>query len=139
MLKKFFIAIVLGLVLTCGSGFAATEAEMEQMMAAARAMMANEPPLNQTDIDSFIKMAPQIMVVAEDPNAIFKLYQDNNVSPQRFGIVSSKITVGLAMAQGATREQLGAGGADMDFMIPNDAELKLIIDNAEELINALSE
>ncbi len=138
MLKKFLGTVVLGIILNCGTGMAGTEAEeMAAAMAQAQTMFANEPPLTQADIDAFATMAPKVSGVAADPNAIFQLYQENNISPQRFAIISSKISLGLSMANGMTRDQIAQSGINVDIMAPDEAELALITKNAPALTKAL--
>lgn len=139
MLRNCFAAVLFSVLLACGGAFAGTEAEaQEQAIAAAMEAMANEPPLSQADIDAFLNMAPKVEEVMNDQEAVLKLYRDNNVTPQRFGLVSTRISVGLLMsAQGLTREQLAASGQFLDFMLPNDEEVALIAKNMDAIMKAL--
>ena len=140
MLKKCFIVAVFGLFMTYGAAFAGTTPELqEQAIAAELAAMANEPPLTQADIDTFMKMLPKIEEAGNSPEAIFKLYQDNGVSPQRFAMIGSKMTVGLMMAQGVTREQVVASGQFLEFMIPSDAEVAIVKNNMEAILKAMGQ
>lgn len=139
MLRKFFAAVLLTSFVACGAVFAGTDAELEeQAMAEAMAAMANEPPLTQADIDAFLTMAPQVEEVMNDQDAILKLYQDNNMNPQRFGFVGGRISIGILMAQGITREQLEAVGQFPEFMFPNADEVALINQNLDEIVAILN-
>ena len=134
-MKKHFAAILLAMVFTCGAGFAATVSEADQQaQAEAQAQAEFEKPLTRADIDTFLKMAPKLEEAMKDPDALLKLYQDNNVSPQRFGAITLKATIGLALAQGVTREQLTGTGQIPEFTIPGDSEVALI----KEKLDALS-
>lgn len=138
MLRKFFAAVLLTSFVACGAAFAGTQAELQQQaIAEAMAAMANEPPLTQADIDAFLKMAPQAEAVMSDPAATVKLYQDNNMTPQRFGVVGGKISVGVLLSQGVTREQLASFGQFPEYMVPNDDEVALIGKNIETIMQVM--
>ena len=140
MLRKYFIVALFGLFMISGAAFAGAPTEaQEQAIAAEMAKMANEPPLTQADIDTFMKMLPKVEEVGNDPEAIFKLYQDNGVSPQRFAMIGTKMTVGMMMAQGVTREQVAASGQFLDFMIPSDDEIAIVKNNMEAILKAMGQ
>lgn len=133
-MKNRFVTLLFAFALVCGAAAAATPAEQQ---AQAMAALAQQPPLSQADLDAFVKMVPEISKVMNDPNAIMKLYQDNGVSPERFALVSSKITIGFMMNQGMTKDQILATGQVPEVMIPNDAELALIKKSQDALGKAL--
>ncbi|MCD7907252.1 MAG: hypothetical protein LUH04_06145 [Clostridium sp.] len=138
MLQKYAAALILSLALLCGASYAGTEAETQaEAMAQAMAMLGNQPPMTQADIDSYIVMAPQIVNMANDPNAVMKLYQDNNVSPERFAVVSTKVAIGVSMGQGVTREMVAASGQVPEFMMPDATEEDLIKANMDALLKAM--
>lgn len=137
MLKNHFTALMLTLLLTCGTVFAATEQEMQNATDQAMAAMMNEPPMTQADIETFVNMMAEIDGVMGDENAIMKLYMDHNITPQRFSIVSTKITLGTVMNQGVTREQILTSGQVPEFMIPSDAEIELVSNNMDTLIKMM--
>ena len=136
MLRTYFVAALMALFLACG---AVQAGDQDAAVAAAMAQMANEPALTQADIDAFVKIIPNVEEAMEDPQSAIKLYQDNNIEPQRFGVISSKITIGLMLDQGITREQLESSGQVPAFMIPNEAELALIKKNEAVLMDVLEE
>lgn len=140
MLRKFFAAVLLVSFVACGAAFAASEAELQQQaIAEAMAAMANEPPITQADIDAFLTMAPQADAVMNDPVATVKLYQDNNMTPQRFGVIGGKISIGILLSQGITKEQLASFGQFPDYMVPNDAEQALIDKNIDTIMAVMDE
>lgn len=136
MLKKYAVMLLFAVAVACGS-VGSVYAQDADAVAAAMAMLNNEPPLTQADIDAYLKMAPEVNKVMGDMNATMKLYQDNNISPQRFAIVGGKIAMGISMAQGLTREQLTASGQVPEFMLPNDAEAALIQKNMSAIMGAM--
>lgn len=136
MLRKIFAVALFALVPACGSVFAADA--QEEAMAAALAAMADQPALTQADIDAYIKLAPQAAAAGADQAAVMKAYEESGLSPERLGTIATKITLGMAMAQGATREQLGAGGQTPDVMFPNDAEAALIAENLPAIMQAMT-
>ncbi len=137
MFRKYFVALVCAFALVCGSVFAGESMTEADMMAEAMAMLSNQPAMTQADIDAYLQMAPQIVNAANDPMAVMKLYQDNNIDPQRFAVVSTKIAIGVSMGQGVTLEQINSSGQVPEFMIPTDDEMQLINTNMAALLKAM--
>jgi hypothetical protein len=140
MLKKMITAVAFCLVLACGQAFAAdaaADAQQEQAIAAAMAAMANQPPLTQADIDAFIELSPKMAAAANDQAAVLKLVQESGIAPERLGLISTKISIGFALAQGMTREQMSANGQVPEFMFPSDAETALIKENTNAIMQAM--
>ena len=99
------------------------------------AAMKKEPPLAQADIDAYLKIMPQLGPVVSDPAAIAKLYEGAGLTEIRFGYLSTKIGLGLALAQGATAEQLGIANLPA-VLKPSEAEIALVKTNAAKLMEA---
>ncbi len=137
MLRKSVVALVCAFALVCGSVFAGESATEADMMAEAMALLSNQPAMTQADIDAYLQMAPQIVSLANNPMAVMQLYQDNNIDPQRFAVVSTKIAIGVSIGQGVTREQINESEQIPEFMMPNDDEMKLINTNMAALLKAM--
>ena len=139
MKKMCVIILLFVLSLACGAAFAA---EADPPDAEERAMleaMRKEPPLNQKDIDIFIKLAPDIEKYENDEKALAKLITDAGIPLQRFQYAGAKLGVGilmLMMPEVMTREKILESGETPEFMIPGDDELKLIEKNMD-VIKAL--
>ncbi len=135
MLRKIVVVAAFALVMACGAVFAADA--QEEAVAAAMAAMASQPELTQADIDAYLALTPKVAAAAADPAAVMKAYEESGLSPERLGSVATKITLGMALSQGATREQLGAGGQTPEFMFPNDAETALIAKNMPAIMQVM--
>jgi hypothetical protein len=133
MLKKIFAVAAFCLALTCASASAADA--QEQAIADAMAAMAKQPALTQADVEAYLAFASMDAANSRDPEAIKKAFEEVGLSAERFGYVAMKITLGMALSQGATREQLSAGSPE--FMIPNDEELAIINDNLPAIMQAM--
>lgn len=92
---------------------------------------AKEAPLNQNDIDTYIKFL-NFSGTAEEA---VKTFQDAGLTQERYGLVSTKITSGMMLAMGMSVEDLGM----KDFpavVIPSGTEIDLIKANLPKIQEA---
>ena len=92
--------------------------------------------ITQAELDAYLAVIPQIDEVGDDPMGIFNLYRQSGISPERFSIISFRVSVGSALAQGVKAEQLGLSQAPAEMM-PSDAEVDLIKRNMTNIQNAM--
>ncbi|MDR1167200.1 MAG: hypothetical protein LBO66_15280 [Deltaproteobacteria bacterium] len=116
-----------------------------------------EPPLNNLDLDSYIKELPLILKLREDPGLIPQILADAGWSPNRLAYVCAKVGAGLtlllndpaaadAIKSGADKAA-GAGPAREggeespappwpSFVDPSPDELSLIAEREAEIAKA---
>jgi|GEM_PF-2177710 len=139
MFKKVVLtwALALGLALTPVLALAQAPAAgtLPPEVAAA---LAKEKPLTQADIDAYLKILPQLGAVAQDNSAVAKLYQDAGFTELRFNYAVGKIGLGMALAAGATNEQMGMEQIP-EVLRPSDAEVALVKKNIDKLQAAAME
>lgn len=141
MYRKIFLTLTLALTLALMSTLALAQAppmanvELPPEMAAA---LAKEKALTQADIDAYIKVLPKTSAVAQDPAAVAKLYQEAGLNETRLTYVASKIGLGMALAAGATPEQINLNQMP-EVLRPTDAEVALVKKNIQNLQNATME
>lgn len=100
--------------------------------------LANEKPLTQADIDLYRKVLPKTGLVAHDPAAVARLYQEAGLSEVRFNYVVSKIGLGMSLAAGATPHQLELEKTP-EVLRPTSAEIDLVKKNISGLQRASRE
>ncbi|MDR2136905.1 MAG: hypothetical protein LBO68_01335 [Synergistaceae bacterium] len=97
-----------------------------------------EPPLNQRDIDAFIKFAPS-MKLAPNGQIDTSPMRGSGVSEMRGSYVMAKLAYAIAMAmdpnQGQLLMQLSSAPS---FMTPSAKEIELAQKNMEKLKTALN-
>ena len=99
--------------------------------------LKKEPPLTQADLDTFIRIMPEMSRAAEkDPSQAVKIYEKAGFTENRFGLIFSKATLGMFMASGISREALMSGQDVPEVLMPSDAEVELIKKNMAALEKA---
>lgn len=140
MYRKILLTLALALSLALASTLAL--AQMSPMGAALPQEMASalekEKPLSQADIDAYVKLLPKMGVAATDPAALAKLYEGAGLSEVRFTYISSKVGLGMALAAGATADQLNLNQMP-EVLRPTDEEVALVKKNLSELQKAAME
>jgi hypothetical protein len=110
--------------------------------------LTKEAPLNQQDIDNFIKFigvsVDSLKAAKEDPENVnpddvekhvVKFIQDNKIPPTRMRYLLEKIK--LLMVGIDNPDIIPEKGAGQDYLIPSEAEKKLIRENKDKLMTAL--
>lgn len=139
MIRKIVLtwAVALGLALTPALAQAQTE-PAGTLPPEVAASLAKEKPLAQADIDAYLKVLPKMGDVAKDPSAVAKLYEDAGFTEIRFSYVAGKIGLGMALASGATPEQMNMDQIP-EVLRPSDAEVELVKKNLDKLQAAAME
>lgn len=136
MLKRSLSVLSLVLLLSAVPALAQSEAS-DEISPEIIAALKNEPPLTQADIDTFIKIMPEMSKAAEkDPAQAVKIYEKAGLTENRFGLIFSKVTLGMFVASGIPKETLTSGQDVPEVLVPSDAEIELIKKNLEALEKA---
>ncbi len=139
MFRKALLAMVMvmGLVLSASLAIAQAPAA-GTIPPEALAALQKEKPLAQADVDSYVKIMPQMAKVMSDPAAIAKLYEGAGLSEVRFSLISAKIGLGMALASGATAEQINLNQIP-EVLRPSATEIDLVKKNLDKLQKAAME
>lgn len=139
MFKKTFLtaALILGLAFSSSMALAQV-APMGALPPEMVTALEKEKPLAQADIDAYLKVLPKMGQVAADPTAAAKLYQDAGMTEIRFSYVAAKVGLGMALASGATPQQLNLDQMPA-VLKPSDAEVELVKKNLDKLQKAAME
>ena len=137
MIKKYVLAaLALIVMLTAVPALAQSEAA-DDLTPEIIAALKKEPPLSQADIDTFIRIMPEMSKVAEkDPAEAVKIYEKAGLTENRFGLIFSKVTLGMFVAGGIPKEALVSGQDVPEVLVPSDAEVELIKKNMAALEKA---
>lgn len=132
MIKKLLPTLALVLTLAAGPVFAqeaANTADSDEAFTSAElAALAKEPPLSQSDIDIFIKIAE---ASEEDSD---KVVADSGLSETRMALVLTKVSLGMMIASGVPSEMLLTDEVPK-VLQPSDSEIDLIRRNLDKLAN----
>lgn len=135
MLKKCMLLLALA-VIFCVTTNTAVMAQQPSTMEEVETAFAKEKPLTQTDIDTFIKIGPQMVQLSQtnDIVAAEKIIREAGWSEIRGSYITAKISNAYAMNADPEFAQMIMEAAGMpQILLPTDAELKLVADNMDKL------
>jgi len=136
MLKRSLSVLSLLLILTAAPALAQSGASDDITPEIIEALK-KEPPLSQADIDTFVRIMPEMSKAAEkDPAEAVKIYEKAGLTENRFGLIFSKVTLGMFVASGIPKEALMSGQDVPEVLMPGDAEIELIKKNMAALEKA---
>lgn len=140
MYRKILLTLALAFTLALSSTLALAQAPptAAALPADIAAAMEKEKPLAQADIDAYLKILPKMGAVAQDPAAVAKLYEGAGLSEVRFSYISAKVGLGMALAAGATAQQLNMEQMP-EVLRPTDEEVALVKKNLSALQKAAME
>jgi len=134
MIKNYFFAVLALIVMFTAVPASAQPGGADEITPEIIEALKKEPPLTQADIDTFIKIMPEMsQAAAKDPAVAVKIYQEAGLTENRFGLIFSRVTLGLLIASGIPRETLLSGQDVPEVLMPGDSELDLISRNMEAL------
>ncbi|MDR2349278.1 MAG: hypothetical protein LBF41_01460 [Deltaproteobacteria bacterium] len=93
-------------------------------------VLAAEPPLNQNDIDRYIKELPLILSLKDDPGGIHDVLAATGWTENRLVYVATKVGMGLKLTL-ETEEEMARGYPA--FARPTAGEGQLILEREAEL------
>ena len=130
MFRKITLTLLMTLISIAGTGYAlAQTADAEAENAKLMAAFANEGPLTETDIQTFIKIAPALLeaVDANDETRGLKLMEEAGWGEIRGAYVTSKIGNGYMMLTDAEDAQTLFELVEMPAsLIPGESEMAVI-------------
>ena len=135
MLKKYALLLALA-VIFCVTANTTALAQQPATMEEVEAAFAKEKPITQADIDTFIKIGPQMVQASQsnDIAAAEKIIKDAGWSEIRGSYVTAKISNAYAMNANPEFAQMIMEAAGMpQILLPSPAELKLVADSMDEL------
>ncbi|MDR1085584.1 MAG: hypothetical protein LBP22_12210 [Deltaproteobacteria bacterium] len=145
--KLVFFLLLAGLAVVQSQNIQAQSGDID-LDAITPDQLTKEAPLNQQDIDNFIKFmevsAESIKAAQKDPEnvnpndfekQVVKFIQDNKIPPTRMRYLMEKIQLTMVGLQNP--DIIPKKGDGQDYLIPSAAEKKLIEVNMEKLMAAL--
>jgi len=134
MLKKY-LPPLLALLLLSPPLFSADNDDQytpPAVSAEAAAALAKEPPLTQTDVDTYLRIWPKLALMQEDDTAVDSLLKDAGWSRYRATYVINKILFAQPLAQGADPLLVKALGLPPS-LYPSDADVALVKKNLDAI------
>ena len=102
----------------------------------------HEPPLNQADVDAYIRIIPEIIPelakLFHDPQSAEQLAAGLNLSQIRFYYIMAKVPLTMALASGVDPKNLGLDSLPK-ALSPSSRELRLVKNNLKALNEAAEE
>lgn len=138
MYRKILLTLALALGLGLTPALALAQMPIGTLPPEMAEALAKEKPLAQADIDVYLKILPQMGSVMQDAAAVVKLYEGAGLGEVRFNYIAAKVGLGMALAAGATPQQLNLDQMP-EVLRPTDAEVALVKKNQTELQKASRE
>ena len=140
MFKKTMLILTLALSLTT-LGAALAQAQTPGGAAIPPEMLealAKEKPMAQADIDGYIKAMPVMVKAMTDQNAAAEMFKAAGMTEVRFSYVAAKVGLGMALASGATPEQMQMDQIP-EIIRPSKADIDLVKKNMDALQKAAAD
>ena len=131
MLNKFIPALTLVLSLALLVAAPSAQAQIFSNEEEAKAAFTNEKPLTQADIETFIKIAPQVFA-NDDPKEASKIFKTAGITDSRGAYIMTKVSLSMMQLE-ADENSAGIINAVPEPMRPSTEEMALVKKNQEAL------
>ena len=131
MLKKIIPALTLVLTLALMAAAPALQAQIFADEEEAKKAFTAEQPLTQADIDTFIKIAPQVFA-DDNPAAASKIFKAAGLTDSRGAYIMTKVSLSMMQFE-ADEDSTGIINSVPEPMRPTPTEMALVKKNQEAL------